>query len=188
MVRLRCEQLPGVAMLGVGNGHGKVYLVHTQQLVGLLKGQMERNACRRAVHAFLDSEAGRILNERDGGDMLAALQRGPLIQMMYTYRLHPREGGRPSGFVTVDGIKELMNGLPGADDTIKHKLREVFEPFLNPTIRSSRPVPFVSATPEQCARDDEEELIAESDACQAPPACHAEDVDGHTDVVFSIDC
>jgi hypothetical protein len=123
---------------------------------------MDRRASSRAFHAFLDSEAGQKIREHDGGDLLTAMQKGPVGKMMYTYHLKPREGGRPSVFVKVDGMREIMNGLPNADEAVKHKLKDIFADYLNQTGASnSVPLSFAQASPEQCAKDDADEGIEE---------------------------
>ena len=163
IIRLCCDQLPGVAMLGTGAaGIRREYVAHAQQFVGLLKGNMDRRACSRAFHTLLDSEAGRKIREHDGGDLLTALQRGPLGRMLYTYRLKPREGGATSVFVTVDGMREIMNGLPNADDAVKDKLKDIFADYMNYAgAVNAVPLSFAQASPEQCAQDDADEGIEE---------------------------
>jgi hypothetical protein len=164
VIRLCCDQLPGVAMLGIGGGAGthREYIAHAQQFVGLLKGNMDKRASSRAFHALLDSEVGRKIRENDGGDLLTSMQKGPLGKLMYAYRLKLRGGGSPSVFVTVDGMREIMNGLPNADEAVKHKLKEIFADYLNQTGASgSVPLSFAQATPEQCAKDDADEGIEE---------------------------
>jgi hypothetical protein len=155
IVRLCCEQLPGVAILGIGSGQSKSYLFHIQQFVGLLKGNMERRGARRALVSYLSSPTGKTLKEQNGGDLLSAIQKGPLNKSLYTYRLKQREGGSSSQFVTMDGVKELLKGFPNAAESIKTRLDEVFESS------SMSFLSFSPATLEQCARDDAEEAAIE---------------------------
>jgi hypothetical protein len=164
VVRLRCVQLPGVAILGISRPDKQTeYVAHAMQFVGYLKGTADRRACSRVFHALLGSDSGRKLKEQDGGGLLTAVQNGELKQMMYSYHIVPRGGGgSPSTFVTVEGMKEIMNVLPDADETIKHKLREVFFDYINhPLSGGLDSLSFADATPEQCARDDADEVMEE---------------------------
>lgn len=133
------------------------YFAHAHQFVGLLRGNMDRRSSSKAFHYFLDSEAGSKLRESDGGDLLRAMHEGPLGKMMYTYRLH---GGSLSSFVTVAGMREIMDGLPNANITMKNKLQDIFAEYLNQS-SGSTPLLFEQATPEQCAKDDADEGIEE---------------------------
>ena len=168
MERLCCKQLPGVAILGTGGGEAvpKEYFAHAHQFVGLLKGNTDRRSSSKAFHAFLDSQAGSKLRENDGGDLLSAMHHhhhevaGPLEKMMYTYRLQTNGSGSPSSFVTVAGMREIMDGLPNANIAVKNKLQEIFAEYLNQSSSSSSGsntpllLSFEQATPEQCAKDD----------------------------------
>ncbi len=88
VIRLCCDQLPGVAMLGTGGGGvRKEYPAHAQQFVGLLKGNMNRRASSRAFRALLDSEAGQKIREHDGDDLLTAMQKGPLGEIRVPLRM-----------------------------------------------------------------------------------------------------
>ena len=157
--RLCCKQLPGVAILGTGGGEAipREYFAHAHQFVGLLKGNTDRRSSSKAFHYFLDSETGSKLRENDGGDLLRAMHEGPLGKMMYSYRLRR---GSPSSFVTVAGMREIMDGLPNANITMKNKLQEIFAEYLNQS-SGSTPLSFEQATPEQCAKDDADEEIEE---------------------------
>jgi len=135
VVRLSCEQLPGVTILGIGgdgpDGMPREYLAHAQQFLGLLKGNMDKRFCSRAFLALLDSDAGRNIRENNGGDLLTAVQEGTLGRMAYKYRLKPREGGSLSVFVTLDGMQEIMNGLLAANEAVKHNLKEILSKSVN---------------------------------------------------------
>jgi hypothetical protein len=124
IVRLRCEQLPGVTILGIGRPYMQTeYVAHASQFVGLLRGITDKKACCRAYRALLEGDCGRKLKEQDGCDLLTAVQNGALKMMMYSYLIR---GGSPSIFVTVEGIKEIMDKLPNADEAVKSKLQEIF--------------------------------------------------------------
>lgn len=110
--RLRCQQIPDVVFLGVVQGSSTTYLAHAQQFVGILKGSMERSRLSRALSSFLDSLSGKVLKESDGGDLLSAIQKGPLNKMLYSYSMQSSRRGSPSQFVTTNGMKELLNGFP----------------------------------------------------------------------------
>jgi hypothetical protein len=160
IVRLCCEQLTGVAILGTGDsGASREYVVHAQQFVGLLKGNMDKRFCSKAFNAFIESEAGCRLKGDTGGDLVSALQNGSLEKMMYTHRLNP-QGGLPSMFLTVKGIKEVMRCLPHVEEAEKSRLKDVFAHYLDQP--GCRPLTFLPATPEQCAKDDADEVIGEA--------------------------
>jgi predicted GIY-YIG superfamily endonuclease len=120
--RLQCQQIPNVVFLGVSQGLSTTYLAHAQQFVGVLKGNMERSGSSHAFHAFLNSMSGKVLKEQNGGDLLAEIQKGSLNKMLYSYRLKPREGGGLSNFLTLEGMKVLVNSFPGVHDTTRSKL------------------------------------------------------------------
>jgi len=130
-------------------------LAHAQQFVGVLKGNMERSGASRAFSSFLNGAQGKMLKENDGGDLLSAIQKGPLDKMMYSYRLKPREGGSPSQFVTTGGMKGILDGFPVVDVTVRRKLDDLYQGF------SMSNFLFMQATPEQCDRDDLEEVVEE---------------------------
>jgi hypothetical protein len=155
IVRLRCEQLPGVSVLGVGTGSSKVYLVHAHQFVGLLKGSMERTGVYRAFNAFLNSAVGAALKSSDGGELALAVRNGVLDRAMYSHRSHKYGSGGLSRFVTLDGAKEILEKLPDANAAVKSRLKDVFDSV------SASFLTFSQATAEQCAKDDEEEVIEE---------------------------
>ena len=146
------------------------YFAHAHQFVGLL-GIMDKRASSQAFRTLLasNSEAGRKIREHNGGDLITAIQEGPLQEgmMMYTHRLiHCR--GSPSVFVTLDGMREIMNELPDANEVVKNKLKKIFADYLNhqpnTTTTTGGPVSpfsFTQATPEQCAKDDADEVIEE---------------------------
>jgi len=119
VVRLCCEQLPGVAVLGISQGSSTTYLAHAQQFVGFLRGNMERTGSSRALSSFLKSDSGKVLRENDGGDLLSAIQKGPLNQILYSHPMQPLRKGTTSQFVTIDGMKELLNKFPLVDATIR---------------------------------------------------------------------
>ena len=150
VVRLRCEHLPDVPILGIGTGASRFYLAHAQNLVSLLKGKLERTAACRAFNTFLQSTAGRVINEQDGGELLSASL--PLDKMMYSYRVQKCGRGSASRFVTLEGAKEIVQKLPGVSDEMKAKL----SPFLEADAMS-----FEEVTPEQCEKEDAQEAIEE---------------------------
>jgi predicted GIY-YIG superfamily endonuclease len=145
VIQLPCDQLPGVAMLEIrGGGPSSEFLGHAHQFVGLLKGITERRSASKAFHYFLDSEAGTKLKENDGGDLQRAMHEGPLVKMMYTYRLQKHRGS-PSSYVTVAGMLEIMDGLPNTNITTKNKLQEIFANFI--AAGGSVPLSFAQAVP-----------------------------------------
>lgn len=157
VLRLRCQQIPEVVFLGVAQGSSTTYLAHAQQFVRILKGKMEETSSSRAFHVFLNSVLGKVLKDQDGGDLLSAMQKGSLDKMLYSYSLKPREGGTPSKFVTINGMKELLNGIPYVDATVRQKLDGLYQGF------TASYFSFTQATPEQRAKEDaeEEEVVEE---------------------------
>jgi hypothetical protein len=141
VVRLRCEHLQDVPILGIGTGASRVYLAHAQNLVSLLKGNLERSGACRAFNTFLQSTAGRVI--RDGGELASASL--PLDKMMYSYHVQKSGRGSASRFVTLEGAKEIVQKLPGVSDEMKAKL----SPFLEADVMS-----FEEVTPEQCQKED----------------------------------
>ena len=163
--RLSCAQIPGVLFLGVEgslSAQSNVVLAHTHQLVGLLLGKTDRRAASKAFRTFLDSDAGQRF--RNGGDLRAAIQKGPLHELMYTYRMR-FEGGSASVFLTLEGIREISQSLPNQDEALKRIHQELFSSFLNQS--GIQLLQLDAATPEQCARYDAEEVIEEvfTDGC-----------------------
>jgi hypothetical protein len=155
VLRLRCQQIPEVVFLGVEQGPSTTYLAHAQQFVRVLKGNMEQTASSRAFHIFLNSVLGKVLKDQDGGDLLSAMQKGSLDKMLYSYRLKPGEGGAPSKFVTISGMRELLNGIPYVDPVGRQKLDGLYQGF------TASNFSFMQASPEQRAQEDEEEEAVE---------------------------
>ena len=151
VARLCCAQIPGVCMLGI-RGHPTTYLAHAHQFVGFLRGNMERTASARAFRTFLKTEAGRKL--KDGGSLISAIRKGALKETMYTYHLRQCGAGVPSVFLTMDGVKEIMEWLPDVDRAVKDMLDGLFQEFVGN-------LSFGEATLDQCAKDDAEEVLDE---------------------------
>ena len=154
--RLCCSQLPGVAILGIGSGPSRVHLTHLLQFVGLMRGGSGRDCDRRILSAFLNSDAGKAINENQGGDLASAFRAGPLQKMIYSHR--GRLSGSLSLYATVEGIKELIRTFPNVSGAARSRLSGVFE---------GDHVLFLlceKATPEQCARADAEDVI--EDICE----------------------
>jgi hypothetical protein len=155
IVRLRCEQLPGVPLLGIESR--KEYLAHVFQFIGFLKGSSSWRTNYAHFRSFIQSADGRELKESGGGELSSAVKEGSLNKMVYYYRLNKQGDGHPSMFVTVGGMLEIMYGLPGVDASMKNMLKGIFVDYL--TQPESLPTPFKKATIEQCKRDDDDELV-----------------------------
>ena len=154
--RLCCSQLPGVAILGIGSGPSRVHLTHLLQFVGLMRGGSGRDGDRRVLSAFLNGDAGKAINENQGGDLASAFRAGPLQKMICSHR--GRRSGSLSLYVTVEGIKELIRTFPNVSGAARSRLSGVFE---------GDHVLFLlceKATPEQCARADAEDVV--EDICE----------------------
>ena len=84
-----------------------------------------------------------------------------------------------SVYVTVDGMLEIMNGLPEVNELMKNMLKGIFVDYLNHP--GSHPTPFKQATPEQCAKDDADEVIGEAftEGCAPPTVGNASIVVSH---------
>jgi len=114
---------------------------------------MERTGACRAFNSFLNSAAGKVIKDRDGGELTLAIQAGlTLDMMMYSYRTQQRERGSASRFVTSAGVREIVQKLPNVGEVMKEKVLGVFD---------ADSMSFAHATPEQCAREDAEEEIEE---------------------------
>jgi hypothetical protein len=124
--RLQCQQIPEVVFIGVGQGSSTTYLAHATQFVGLLKGNMERTGARRAFNAFLTTVTGQTMKNRNGGDLLVAVSSGVLNDLMYSLPLDYQRKGSPSQFVTVEGMKMLVNSFPSLCDTTRSRLSSLF--------------------------------------------------------------
>lgn len=138
-------------MLGVAGTPG-VYLAHAHHFFGFLMGGLEKTVAYRGFHALMRSEIGKRITQ--GGDLRNAIQNGPLNEMMYTYRMRKQGGGRQSHFLTIQGMLEIMNGLPAVDETIKQRLSGLLAGYL-------ANLSFDQATPEQCEDDEVEEVLDE---------------------------
>ena len=150
VVRLHCKHLPDVPILGIGAGASRVYLAHAQNLVSLLKGNLERTGACRAFNTFLQSTAGRVIKEQDGGELTSA--NLPLDKMMYSYCVQKSGRGSASRFVTFEGAKEIVQKLPGESYEMNAKLSLFLE---------ADAMSFEEATPEQCDKEDAQEEVKE---------------------------
>ena len=140
-------------MLGIGSGSSRVHLAHLQKFIGLLKGGGGRDSIRRVLTAFLNSDAGKVIKEHHGGDLVSAFGVGPLRKMIYSYRGKP--SGSPSQYITVEGIKEIIRAFPNADEAVRSRLSGVFEGDAMSFLLCEQ------ASLEQCVRAEDEEDIEE---------------------------
>jgi len=148
IVRLRCEYLQGVPILGIGTGASRVYLAHAQNLVSLLKGNLTRTGACRTFNMFLQSTEGRVIREQDGGELTSASL--PLDKMMYSYHIQTCGRGSASRFVTLDGAKEILQKLPG----VSYEMNAKLSPFLEAHAMS-----FKEATLEQRVEEEAQEVV-----------------------------
>ena len=156
--RMDCAQIPGVVFLSFETTQTENdVLVHMHQFVGLSLGKTDRKTCAKAARAFLECEIGRGL--KNGGDLRAAIQKGQLVEQLYTHRMRADGGGSASLFVTLEGVKKILQGLPNQDEATKQRHQDLFSSFLNPS--GTQCLKLDVATPEQCARYDTEDVIEE---------------------------
>jgi hypothetical protein len=120
--KFRCSQIPELRIIGL-NSTPVMYLVHAQQGVGMLTGKETRQAASNALHNFL-RDNGKLKN---GGDLLTAFRNGAMTEMMYTYYFH--NGSKPSYFLTMEGVSELLRTLPGQVESSRRKFQELFDSF-----------------------------------------------------------
>ena len=156
--RMCCPEIPGVSFLCFENiRHEKIVLAHAHPFIGLCLGKSDRRTCAKAFRAFLDSDAGQGL--KNGGDLRTAAQNGQLSEHIYTYRMRADGGGGAALFVTLEGVRQILHGLPNQEEVTKQKHLELFSSFLNPV--SANFLQLDIATPEQCAKYDAEEVVEE---------------------------
>lgn len=144
--RLHCVQLPEVAIIGV-DSVPPIYLAHAQQVIKCLLQTQSRHIASASLSSFLKTEAGKKITK--GGDVKTASLIGPLKEMLYTYKLGLNGGGSPSHFLTVDGVRHLLQELPNQDDSARERFRSIFEDCVQQTSF------FLPATIEQCSNDNE---------------------------------
>lgn len=85
--------------------------------------------------------------------MVDAYRRGPISAMIYSYLF---KTGRPSRFVTLDGLKEIITHLPNQDESAKAKYHGLFNEYFT---QLQAPIAFERATHEQLFQDIEDEDI-----------------------------
>ena len=129
--RMCCPQFAGVLFLSVERLRSeKIILAHAHPFVGLSLGKTDMRICSKAFRAFMDSDAGRGL--KNGGDLRTAVQNGQLLEQIYTYRMRADGGGGASLFVTLEGVKVILHGLPNQDEAMKRRHQELFSNFIHP--------------------------------------------------------
>jgi hypothetical protein len=115
-----CAQIHGLYIIGINSAPPK-YFVHARQCVGFLTGKF-RSGAGHAFHAFVKNSG-----MRNGGDLMTAYQNGDTDAMIYTHYIHP--GSNPSYFFTMEGVEELLLGLPGQVDAMNQKFRELYDAY-----------------------------------------------------------
>ena len=119
--QMHCAQIPDVPILAACGS----YLVHAVQIVKVLLNKNSRKAASVPMHAFFESK-----RMENGGDLKAALMKGPLTATIYTHSLCLHGGGHASYFLTLEGARMIIDELPNQDESVKHKFRGLFEEFL----------------------------------------------------------
>ena len=111
------------------------------------------------MHTFLKSHAGRSMPH--GGDLAEASLKGPLTSMIYTYLIGVG-AAKESNFLTMDGVKLVVETLPNQDENSRRKLSSLLQDHLLDQGKSKacfQPIPE-----EQCIHieADEDEVLIES--------------------------
>ena len=96
-----------------------------------------------------------------GGDLAEASLKGPLTSMIYTYLIGVG-AAKESNFLTMDGVKHVVETLPNQDENSRRKLSSLLQDHLLDQGKSKacfQPIPE-----EQCIHieADEDEVLIES--------------------------
>ena len=138
MKLFRCTSLPDVSLLEL---KPKLYVANLQHVIGHLKGCKTILAAWKATRPFVIGDTAELKT--------AAL---PLDDaLVYTHFMRPRVQGRPTCFVTMEGVRTLLKTLPPATAA----MRRNFEDLL-----SGRFATF-AATEAQAHRDEGEEIMGD---------------------------
>ena len=148
--KFHCPQLPNLTIIGI-EGSPIDYFAHATQVIGILLNKQSRKSSTLAKNSFFNSQEGKQM--RHGGEICAAFQRGPLDAMVYSYRLHSGGRGGPSDFVSLSGIRKILDTLPNQDEDRKLKYRSLFEECLDHVQVGCK---LEAATEEHCAEEDDE--------------------------------
>ena len=124
--RLQCNQLPGVTILGVGSDP-IIYAAHMRQIIGTLLNKISPSSANASMHTFLKSNSGRSMPH--GGDLAEASLKGPLTSMIYTHRIGVG-AAKESNFLTMEGVKHVVETLPNQDENSRRKLSSLLEDHL----------------------------------------------------------
>ena len=124
--KLECSQLPGVTIVSVGEQNVK-YLTHMQKLFGYLLKKTNVTAANTAMHMFLRSVDGKAISR--GGDLVSEYTKGPLDAMLYTHGIG-LIASKTSYFLTLAGVRHVLETLPNQDEVAKQKLRSLLQDHL----------------------------------------------------------
>ena len=132
------------------------FFMHSAQVFMILLNKKSRRAASAPMHAFFESK-----KMENGGDLRTAMMKGPLTSTVYTHPLGPNGGGTASYFVSLEGVKLIMDELPNQDENARTMYRNLFEEFLGDQSKAAASIQL--ATPEQCAGQlDDDDMMNES--------------------------
>ena len=155
--RICCLEIPGVSFLCFENIlHEKIILVHAHPFIGLCIGKSDRRTCAKAFHAFLDSDSGQGL--KNGGDLRTAAQNGQLSEHIYTHRMRADGGGGAALFVTLEGVRQILQGFPYQEESTRLKHQYLFSNDLDLCDLDGRQLAVVRQEDmmmQVCANDDD---------------------------------
>jgi len=163
---MHCHLIPDLPILSVG-GDQKAYFVHAGHIFKKLLNKKTRQGAAAAMHSFFESK-----QMQNGGDLRASLERGPLTSMIYMHSVGRHGGGVPSYFLSLEGVKKIIDELPGQDEAIKMTYRDLFSEFIRDQSKADESIHL--ATPEQCDEQsmvdiDEEVVEVESNSAALVP-------------------
>ena len=124
--RLQCAQLPGVSIVSVGSDP-EVYFAHMQQLIGYLQQKTSRRSANSSMHTYLKSEPGKRMLH--GGDLASAYIAGKLDAMVFTHSIGMCST-KPSNFLSMDGVRYVMETLPCQDESARKLLDGLLQDHL----------------------------------------------------------
>ena len=135
MKPVRCTTLPDIALLEV---KPQIYVANIQHVIGHLKGCKTILAAWKATRPFVIGDTMDICLPLDD-------------TMVYAHFMRPRLQGRPTYFVTIEGIRTLLKTIPPSSAT----MRRNFEDLLAGRFA------IMAATETQVHHDEGEEIMAD---------------------------
>lgn len=132
--KLSCDAIPNVLILETTGMYAQ-YLFHAEQSFRYLLQKKHRQVSSSVMLSFFKTDAGKQM--KNGGDLRTACLIGPLKSAIYTHHSTSDGRGRRSYFLTVGGLKELMDVLPDQDPIAKQKVIDCLEQCDGGSVSSS---------------------------------------------------